>query len=94
MSQRKNHSPAFKAKVALSALSGDKTITELSQEFGIHQTQIHRWVKQLKESAPGIFSGEIKTEEARREKELHELHAKIGQLTVERDFLAKAWGKR
>lgn len=94
MNKRKNHAPAFKAKVALLALSGEKTISELSSEFGVHQTQIHRWVKQLKESAVGIFSGEIKTEEAKREKELHELHAKIGQLTVERDFLAKAWGKQ
>jgi transposase len=51
-------------------------------------------VRQLKESANGIFSGEIKTEEAKKEKELHMLHAKIGQLTVERDFLAQAWGKR
>ena len=92
MSKRKNHAPAFKAKVALLALSGEKTIA--GSEFGVHQTQIHRWVKQLKESATGIFSGEIKTEEAKKEKELHELHAKIGQLTVERDFLAKAWGKR
>ena len=94
MNKRKNHAPSFKAKVALLALSGEKTIAELSSEFGVHQTQIHRWVKQLKESAAGIFSGEIKTEEAKKEKELHELHAKIGQLTVERDFLAKAWGKR
>ena len=51
MSKRKNHAPAFKAKVALTALSGEKTIAELSSEFGVHQTQIHRWVKQLKESA-------------------------------------------
>jgi transposase len=94
MSIRKNHAPAFKARVALAALSGDKTIPELSSEFGVHHTLIHKWVKQLKESAAGIFSGEIKTQEARKEKELHELHAKIGQLTVERDFLAKAWGKR
>jgi transposase len=94
MNKRKNHAPAFKARVALAALSGEKTITELSSEFGVHQTQIHRWVRQLKDSAQGIFSGEIKTEEAKKEKELHELHAKIGQLTVERDFLAKAWGKR
>ena len=94
MSKRKNHALAFKAKEALLALSGEKTIAELSSEFGVHQTQIHQWVKQLKESAMGIFSGEIKTEEAKKEKELHELHAKIGQLTVERDFLAKAWGKR
>jgi transposase len=94
MNGRKNHAPAFKAKVALAALSGEKTIAELSGEYGVHQTQIHRWVKQLKDSAAGIFSGEIKTKEAKKEKELHELHAKIGQLTVERDFLARAWGKR
>ena len=94
MSKRRNHSPVFKARVALAALSGEKTITELCSEFGVHQTLVHKWVKQLKESATGIFSGEIKTEEAKKEKELHELHAKIGQLTVERDFLAKAWGKR
>jgi transposase len=94
MSMRKNHVPAFKAKVALAALSGEKTITTLSSEFGVHQTLIHKWVKQLKESVAGIFSGEIKTEEAVKEKQLHELHAKIGQLTVERDFLAKAWGRR
>ena len=94
MSKRRNHSPAFKARVALAALSGEKTITELCSEFGVHQTLVHKWVKRLRESATGIFSGEIKTEEAKKEKELHELHAKIGQLTVERDFLAKAWGKR
>ena len=94
MSKRKNHAPAFKARVALTALSGDKTIAELSSEFGVHQTLIHKWVKQLKESAAGIFAGEIKTEEARKEKPLQVLHAKIGQLTVEQDFLAEAWGKR
>ena len=94
MSKRKNYAPAFKARVALTALSGDKTIAELSSEFGVHQTLIHKWVKQLKESASGIFAGEIKTEEARKEKQLQVLHAKIGQLTVERDFLAEAWGKR
>jgi transposase len=94
MSKRKNHAPAFKARVALAALSGEKTIAEISSEFGVHQTLIHKWVRQVKESVAGIFSGEIKSEEARKEKELHELHAKIGQLTVERDFLARAWGKR
>ena len=94
MSKRKNHAPAFKARGALAALSGEKTVAELSSEFGVHQTLIHKWVKQLKESAVGIFAGEIKTEEARKEKQLQVLHAKIGQLTVERDFLAEAWGKR
>jgi transposase len=94
MSTRRNHVPAFKAKVAIAALSGEKTFAELSSEFGVHQTLIHQWVRRLKESAMGIFSGEIKPEDARNEKQLHELHAKIGQLTVERDFLARAWGKR
>jgi len=94
MSKRKNHAPAFKAKVALAALAGERTVAELASEFGVHQTMVHKWVKQLKGSAPGIFSGEIKTEEAKKEKELTRLHAKIGQLTVERDFLAEAWGKR
>lgn len=94
MSKRKNHSPAFKAKVALAALAGEKTIAELSSEFGVHQTVIHRWVRQLKDSAVGILAGEIRVDDSKKEKELHELHAKIGQLTVERDFLAKAWGKR
>ena len=93
MSNRKNHCAAFKAKVALKALSGEKTISELSLEFGVHQTMINRWVKQLKDSAVDVFSGELKREDVKKEKELHELHAKIGQLTVERDFLAKAWGK-
>ena len=94
MSKRKNHAPTFKAKVALAALSGGKTLAEPSAESGVHQTLIHKWVKRLKESAAGIFAGEIKTEEARKEKQLQALHAKIGQLAVERDFLAEAWGKR
>ena len=93
MSNRKNHCAAFKAKVALKALIGEKTVGELSSEFGVHQTQINRWVKQLKDSAVDVFSGGIKKAEVKKEKELHELHAKIGQLTVERDFLAEAWGK-
>ena len=94
MNKRKNHVPAFKAKVALAALCGEKTIAELSLEFGVHQTLIHRWVRQLKESAVEVFSGEVGREDVKKDKELHELHAKIGQLTVERDFLATAWGKR
>ena len=94
MSKRKNHAPAFKAKVALAALTGNKTVAELSSEFGVHQTRIHKWTKQLKGSVAGIIAGEIKTEEARREKQLQILHAKIGQLTVEQDFLAEAWEKR
>ena len=52
MAKRRNHAPDFKAKVALAALSGNKTVAELSTEYGVHQTQINRWVKQLKDNAP------------------------------------------
>ena len=58
MAKRRNHAPGFKAKVALEALSGNKTIAELSTEYGVHQTQINRWVKQLKDGATAVFSGE------------------------------------
>ncbi len=78
----------------MAALANEKTVAELSMEFGIHQNLINKWKAQLKESASGIFAGDIGREDAKREKELHDLHAKIGQLTVERDFLADAWGKR
>ena len=64
--QAKKHAPAFKARVALNALSGEKTVAKRSAGFGVHQTLIHKWVKQLKDSAAGIFAGEIKAEEARR----------------------------
>lgn len=94
MPVKKKFTPAFKAKVALEALISDKTAAELSAEYGVHATQITTWKRQLKEGASGIFSGEIRTEEAAVQKKLHELHAKIGQLTVERDFLAEAWAKR
>ena len=94
MAKRKNHAPDFKAKVALAVLSGNKTVAELSTEYGVHQTQINRWVKQLKENAPGVFSDGCQPKERRLEKDIRLLHEKIGQLTVERDFLAEAWGKR
>jgi len=92
MPVRKTHSPAFKAKVALAALAGDKTLAQLSAEFGVHQTMINKWKKQLLDSAPSIFSKKVEASEKNHEKEMHELHAKIGQLTVERDFLARAYG--
>ncbi len=90
ISVRKKHSLIFKVKVALAALSEDKTIAELSAEFGIHASQITKWKKQLKESAVGVFKGEIVSEDKSHKKELDLLHAKIGKLTVERDFLAEA----
>ncbi len=94
MGVRKKHTAAFKAKVALAALMGDKTIAELSSEYGVHQTQINAWKRQLKDSAVGIFNGNTGDKTKAHEKEIHTLHAKIGKLTVERDFLANAWEKR
>ncbi len=94
MARRRNHAPAFKAKVALAALSGSKTIAGLSAEYGVRQTQINRRVKQLKDGAGGVFSWECLGVERRKEKDVARLHEKIGQLVIERDFLAEAWGKR
>ena len=94
MSVRKTHTPAFKAKVALAALTEDKTMAELSAEYGVHATQIANWKRQLKESATSIFKGEISSDEKDHKQEITKLHAKIGQLTVERDFLAEAWERR
>ena len=94
MATRRNHAPSFKAKVALAALSGSKTVAELSSEYGVHQTLINTWVRQLKDGAADVFAGEKTTGERRAEKEIAKLHEKIGQLIVERDFLADAWGKR
>ncbi len=68
-------------------------MAELGSEYGVHQTQINRWVKQMKDGATGFFSGECLSEERRKEKDIARLHEKIGQLIIERDFLAEAWGK-
>ena len=94
MTRRRNHAPDFKAKVALAALSGNKTVAELSTEYGVHQTQINRWVKQLKDNASEVFSSGSQPAERRLEKDIQKLHAKIGQLIIERDFLLEAWEKR
>ena len=90
----RDHAPAFKVKAALAARSGNKTIAELNTEYGVHQTQVNRWEKQLKDGANGVFSGESLSEERRKEKDIAKLHEKIGQLIIERDFLAEAWGRR
>jgi len=84
---RRNHAPAFKAKVALDALKGDQTIVELSQRYQVHPNQITEWKKQLLEHAADIFSKERKTEQGPSVKDLH---AKIGQLSMENDFLSGA----
>ena len=86
--KRRNHSPAFKAKVALAALKGDKTLAQLSSEFDVHANQIHAWRNQLKENMVSLFENGVEKRKA-SESEVTALQAKIGQLTMENDFLAK-----
>jgi len=88
---RRNHSAQFKAKVALAALRGEKTLTELAEQFDVHSNQITQWRQQAVENMDAAFdrgAGDAAAEET-----LKELHAKIGQLTLEVDFLERASGK-
>ena len=85
--KRRNHKPDFKAKVALAALKGDMTLAELSEKFDVHANQITEWKKQLLGNAYQTFGGEKATVDA--EARIKELHAKIGQITMENDFLEK-----
>ena len=88
---RRNHAPGFKAKVAIAAIKGDKTLAELSEHFDVHSNQISEWKQQLQESAADVFGGSTKSKMA--EPDLRILHAKIGQLTLENDFLESALTK-
>jgi transposase len=87
---RRNHAPAFKAKVALDALKGEQTLVEIAQRYQIHPNQITEWKRQLLEHAPEIFSKERKGDQVPSVKDLH---AKIGQLSMENDFLSGALGR-
>jgi transposase len=87
---RKNHSADFKAQVALAAIREDATISELASRYGIHATVIHRWKKEAIEAMTSGFSGKQERQQNDHTVQIKELHAKIGQLTVERDFLADA----
>jgi len=87
--KRRNHLPGFKAKVALAAIKGDKTLAE---QFDVHQNQIQDWKKQLLEQADTVF-GDNQERKAADESQLKDLHAKIGELALENDFLAKAPGR-
>jgi transposase len=87
---RRKHSPAFKAKVALAAVKGEKTLAELAQQFDVHPNQVTQWKTQLLESAAGVFGG---SEPASPAVDVKSLHAKIGELTLENDFLEGALTK-
>ncbi|EPH2497949.1 IS3-like element ISKpn11 family transposase [Escherichia coli] len=87
---RRNHSPAFKAKVALAAIRGEQTLVELSQQFDVHANQIKQWKDQLLDGATGVFGDEAKAEPAGPTVDVKTLHAKIGELTLENDFLGRS----
>lgn len=90
-STRRKHSPDFKAKVAMAAARGDKTMSELAAEFKVHPHQIQMWKKVLVENVTALFEKTSNTGETKSE-DSEPLYAKIGQLTVERDFLARKLG--
>jgi transposase len=84
---RRNHTATFKAKVALAAIKGEKTLSELAEQFDVHANQITQWKGQLLEGAVGVFGGEAKSESAAAAVDLKTLHAKIGALTLEASLL-------
>lgn len=86
---RRNHSPAFKAKVAVAAIKGEKSLVELSQQFDVHANLIKQWRDQLLEGATTVF-GEAARTATEPAVDVKTLHAKIGQLTLEKDFLSGA----
>ena len=90
MRKRRNHDAGFKARVALEALKGERTVSELAAEYGVHPTMIHQWKKALLDGAADIFErGGRKPVSEVDEETVRSLHAKIGELAVANDFLSR-----
>ena len=90
---RRNHTPAFKAKVALAAIKGDRTLSDLAEQFDVHPNQITTWKEQLLNGACEVFGPGSGTGSATPSVDVKALHAKIGELTLENDFLEGALSK-
>jgi transposase-like protein len=90
---RRNHTSAFKAKVALAAIKGDRTLAQLAEQFDVHPNQISAWKDQLLAGAAEVFASSSGTKPSTSEVDIKALHAKIGELTLENDFLESALNK-
>ena len=90
--QRRNHSPSFKAKVALEAVKGEETVAQLAARYEVHPGQIQAWKKSLLEGAAGVFDGNQGKRQKADDALVARLYQQIGQLKVERDFLAERSG--
>ncbi len=93
MGKRTRYSAEFKAKVAKEAMKGEETLAQLATRFGVHPNQVAQWKKQALDGLTEIFSSKAEKVSVSSEAEIKDLHAKIGQLTIERDFLAKVSGR-
>ena len=93
MRKRRKFAPEFKAKVALEALAGELTLAEIAAKHDIHPNLVQQWKRHARENLGDLFSGKAGEHQRSREAEIKALHAKIGELTVEKDFLAKAFGR-
>jgi transposase len=91
MAKRRRFSAEFKARVAIEALVGDQTLAELSKKHDVHPNMISTWKRQAQEGLPAVFSNGVDSDSADKEAEIKRLHEKIGQLSVENDFLDKAF---
>jgi transposase len=88
---RRNHSAAFKARVALEAIRGEKTIAEIAAHHEVHPNQVTAWKSEVLQNLAGVFGGSVVSDEAKQQ--IRELREKVGELTMERDFLRDALGK-